>query len=156
VTRSADAGPTDRRPDPFDELDEARHDTTLAILDAANEVGQFTDFEQEEAEFGLWGHAGLDTAQHPLTALLRESHNETCVVRDLDGSLQLLWQESAISDRWARGPLHRESLIDDATIEERAEDDPRWLSGANLALPLPDLLGLLKRIPSAPGRVVDY
>jgi hypothetical protein len=155
MTRSADAGPTDRRPDPFDELGEARHDT-LAILDAANGFGQLTESEQEETEFGLWGHAGLDDAQHPLTLFLRESHNETCVVRDLDGSLQLLWQESAISGRWARGPLYRENLIDDATIEERAKGDVHWLSSANLALPLPDLLGLLVRIPSAPDRVVDY
>jgi hypothetical protein len=116
VTRSRGAGRTDRRPDPFDQLDEARHDT-LAILDAANEFGRLTDFEQEETEFGLWGRAGLDNAQHPLTAFLRESHNETYVVRDLDGSLQLLWQESSISDRWARGPLYRENLIDYATIE---------------------------------------
>jgi hypothetical protein len=155
VTRSRGVGPTDRRPDPFDQFAEARHDT-LAILDAANEFGQLTEFEQEETEFGLWGHAELDNAQHPLTAFLRESHNETYVVRDLDGSLQLLWQESSISDRWARGLLYRENLIDDATIEERAEDDPRWLPSSSLVLPLPDLLGLLGRIPSAPDRVVDY
>jgi len=73
----------------LDQLDDRRHDT-LAILGAANEFGQFTDAEQDETEGGLWSYAGLGEAEHPLTSLLRESHNATRVVRDLDGTLQLL------------------------------------------------------------------
>jgi hypothetical protein len=78
-------------------------DLTLAILDAANEFGQLADAEQDETEGGFESHAGLEEVQHPFTSLLRESHNATYVLRDLDGTLQLLWQESSISDRWSRG-----------------------------------------------------
>lgn len=69
------------------------------FLDAANEFGQLTDAEQDETEGGLESYVGLDEAQYPFTSLLRESHNATYVPRDLDGTLQLLWQKSSISDR---------------------------------------------------------
>jgi hypothetical protein len=117
--------------DLLDRLDDRRHDT-LAILDAANEFGQLTDAEQDATEGGLESHAGLDEAQHPFTSLLRESHNATYVLRDLDGSLQLLWQESSISDRWSRDPLHRENLINNGVREELLGHDPDWLTEAGI------------------------
>jgi len=128
----------------------------MAILDAANEFGQLTDFEQDETEGGALGHAGLFESQHPLTSLLRESHNATCVVRDLDGTLHLLWQESSISDRWSLGPLCRENLVDDGTLEERLGDDPGWLSEVGISLSIVELRGLLDGLSSAEGPVVTY
>ncbi|MGN6817019.1 MAG: hypothetical protein ACTHK3_13205 [Solirubrobacterales bacterium] len=139
--------------DLLDRLDDRRHDT-LAILDAANEFGQLTDAEQDATEGGLEGYAGLDEAQHPFTSLLRESHNSTYVLRDLDGSLQLLWQESSISDRWSRGPLHRENLIDDGALEDLLEEDPDWL--AEMPLSAEELSQLLAELPNADGPVMSF
>lgn len=141
--------------DLLDRLDSSRHDT-LAILDAANGFGGLTDSEQDETEFDLWGHAGLDDAQHPLSALLRESNNQTCVVRDLDGTLQLLWQKSASSERWQRGPLRRGNLIDTETLEERDANDPGWLAAAGIDLSPQELLEMLAFLPTASGPLVNY
>lgn len=141
--------------DLLDQLDERRHDTE-GILDAANEFGQLTDAEQDETEGGLWSYARLDEAEHPFTSLVRESHNETCVVRDLDGTLQLLWQESSISSRWSRGPLYRENLIDDGALEELLEDDPNWLAEAGIPLSVAELNRLLAELPHADGPVVSF
>lgn len=141
--------------DLLDQLDDRRHDT-LAILDAANEFGQLTDAEQDETEGGLEGHAGLDEVQHPFTSLLRESHNATYVLRDLDGTLQLLWQESSISDRWSRGPLYRENLIDDGALEELLEGDPNWLAEAGISLSVAELNRLLAELPHADGPVLSF
>jgi hypothetical protein len=79
------------------------------------------------------------------------------VVRDLDGTLQLLWQESSISDRWSRDPLCRENLIDDGTLQERLIDDPDWLAGAEISLSLAELRGLLAGLPNvvAPWLATD-
>jgi hypothetical protein len=49
----------------------------LAILDSANDFGCLTAAEREQHEEGVWVYAGLDEAQHPFTALLRESDNAT-------------------------------------------------------------------------------
>lgn len=139
--------------DLLDRLDDRRHDT-LAILDAANEFGQLTDAEQDATEGGLESYAGLDEAQHPFTSLLPESHNATHVLRDLDGSLQLLWQESSISDRWSRGPLHRENLIDDGALEDLLKEDPDWLT--EIPLSVEELSRLLAELPNADGPVMSF
>lgn len=139
--------------DLLDQLDDRRHDT-LAILDAATEFGQLTDAEQDATEGGLESYAGLDEARHPFTFLLRESHNATYVLRDLDGSLQLLWQEPSISDRWSRGPLYRENLIDDRAPEDLLEEDPDWL--AEVPLSVEELDQALAELPSADGPVTSF
>lgn len=133
----------------MDLLDDRRHDT-LAILDAANEFGQLTDAEQDATEGGLESYVGLDEAQHPFTSLLPESHNATYVLRDLEGSLQLLWQESSISDCWSLGPLHRENLIDDGALEE----DSDWL--VEIPLSVEELGRLLAELPNADGPVMSF
>lgn len=123
---------------------------------ALNEFGRLSDAEQD-AYLGIWGeYTGLDSAQHPLTALLRESHNETWVVRDLDGTLQLLWQESSSSDRWQRGPLCEEHLIDFQELEERLDHEPEWLEEAEISLPLADLGRVLAELPSAEHPVMSW
>jgi hypothetical protein len=139
--------------DLLDRLDDRRHDT-LAMLDAANEFGQLTDAEQDATEGGLESYVGLDEAQHPFTSLLRESHNATYVLRDLDGTLQLLWQESSISDRWSRGPLHRENLIDDGALDELLEEDSAWL--AEIPLSVEELGQVLAELPNADGPVMSF
>jgi hypothetical protein len=140
--------------DLLDQIDEGRHDT-LAILDAANDFGHLTDVETECDEEGIWAYAGLDAAQHPFTALLRESHNATCVVRDLDGTLQLLWQESSLSSRWSRGPLDRQNLINDEDLEDRVDADPDWLK-AMCPLPLVELRSVLATLPKADSPVMSF
>lgn len=139
--------------DPLDQIDERRHDT-LAILDAANDFGCLTDAETEYQEEGIWAYAGLDEAQHPFTALLRESHNATCVVRDLDGKLQLLWQESS-SSRWSRGPLYRQNLINDEDLEDQVDADPDWLK-AICPLPVVELRSVLATLPKADSPVMSF
>jgi hypothetical protein len=128
----------------LEQLDPKRHDA-LAILDAIGDFGQLSDAEQDD-HLGLWAYSGMDEAQHPLTVLLREGHNATCVVRDLDGTLQFLWQENSTSDRWSRGPLYREHLMDDEELGEAIEDDPRWLDEREISLPLDSLYEVLARL----------
>lgn len=136
--------------DLLDQLDDRRHDT-MAVLDLANEFDNLTDAESAEHEGGVRTYSGLDDAQHPFTTLLKESHNQTCVVRDLDGSLQLMWTESSMSNRWARTPLHRENLIGDRDFEDRVEADPDWLPETGLALPTVDVLRVLSTLPHGEG-----
>jgi hypothetical protein len=140
--------------DHLDQLDGRRHDAK-AVVGAANDFSRLSGAEQEE-HLGLWGYAGMDDAQHPFTGLLRESHNGTCVVRDLDGTLQFLWQESAAFDRWSIGPLYRENLIDDSDLEELLDADPDWLSDQGISLSPPELIALMAALPSAPGPVMRF
>ena len=140
--------------DAIDDLDTRRFDS-LAIVDAANAFADLSDEAQGE-ELGLWEYSGMDDARHPLSSLLREGHNATCVVRDLDGSLQLLWQESSTSDRWSRGPLYREHLMDDQELEELVGDDPDWLVEAEISMPLGELRRLLAGLPSSDQPVVSF
>ncbi len=138
----------------LDQLDPKRHDT-LAILDAIGAFAELSDAEQDDY-LGLWGYAGMDEAQHPLTALLREGHNATCVIRDLDGTLQFLWQENSISDHWLRGPLYREHLIDGEELELEIANDPQWLDECEIPLPFDSLCELLAGLPAAPGPVMSF
>jgi hypothetical protein len=110
----------------LDTIDTRRHDT-LAIIDAANGFGSLSEAEADE-HFGPWEYAGLEDAQHPLSALLPEGHNATCVVRDLDGGLNFLWQEESTSEHWLIGPLYREHLRDIEEVERTARRRP-WLAG---------------------------
>jgi hypothetical protein len=140
--------------DGLDQLDVRRHDSK-AIVDAAHEFSGLTDAEQDE-HLGLWAYAGMDDAQHPFTGLLREGHNETCVVRDLDGTLQLLWQETSTSDQWLVGPLFRENLIDDGDLKEQLGADPDWLADRDIFVSPTELSTLMSTLPSAPGPVMSF
>lgn len=140
--------------DPLDELDVRRHDAE-AIADSANEFASLTDAEQEE-HLGLWGFAGMDEAQNPLTALLRESHNDGCVIRDLDGGFAFLWQEASTSDRWLLAPLFRENLIDDDELRELLEADPDWLSDRGITMSRDEMAAVLAQLPNAPGSVMTF
>lgn len=140
--------------DLIDQIDYRRYDS-LALLDAANAFGRLGEAEQDQY-LGLWDFAGLEEAQHPLTAFLRESHNDTCVVRDLDGALQLLWQEDATSERWFRGPLYRESLIDLEEVEDRLAAEPGWFEAAEIHMDLSDLGRLIADLPSSDTPVLSF
>lgn len=76
------------------------------------------------------------------------------MVRNLDGTLQFLWQVNSTSDHWSRGPLYREHLIDDEELVGAIEDDPRWLDEREISLPLDSLREMLARLPNAPGPVM--
>lgn len=140
--------------DLLDWIDTKRCDTK-GIVDRANRFASLTDDERGEY-FGLWHYAGLDTARHPLSKLLRESHNETCIVRDLDGALWMLAQESSLSDSWLRGRLCRGNLVDKTSLEDQLEHDPRWLEDAGIPLSGVELRELLDCLPEAPGRLQTF
>jgi hypothetical protein len=142
--------------DLVDRLDGGSRHDTMAILDAANEFSELTDFEQDETEFGCWGYAGLAEAEHPLTTFLRETSQPAYVVRDLDGTLWRLWEESPISGRWSRGRLFREHLVNDEMLDERDEDDPGWVSQKGICLSPAELRELLTGLPGANGFVFQY
>jgi hypothetical protein len=138
----------------LDRIDGRRHDTT-AILDAVNAFGSLSEAEADE-HFGPWEYAGLDDAQHPISALLPEGHNGTCVVRDLDGSLNFLWQEESTSERWLIGPLYREHLRDIEEVEELLEGDAGWLVDNGIPVSPDELGAVLGELPETPGPVVSF
>lgn len=140
--------------DALDQIDLNRHDA-MAILDALNSFATLTDAEQDEY-FGPLEYAGLDEAEHPLAALLPEGRNGTSVVRDLDGTLYLIWQESSTSDRWLIGPVYRDHLPAVEDIEETLESEPDWLGGLGISVSLTELRDLLLEFPIAPGPVVTF
>ncbi len=143
-----------RKMELLDRIDTKRYDTE-EIVDRANHFAELTDDERER-NLGLWNYTGLDTASHPLSALLRESHNQTCVVRDIDGQVWMLAQESSISDRWSRGPLCRGNLIDERSLEDQLEHDPVWLASADIRLSVAEIHELLDGLPEAPGRLQAF
>jgi hypothetical protein len=115
-----------------------------ALAQAASRFVQLDEAEREEY-LNVWDYAGLLDAEHPLTSLVPQSSNQCCVVRDLDGSLQLLWEEPA-TGKWSHGPLSRDDLVDDAELREALED-PEWLAESELVLGEADLLRLLAELP---------
>src|SRR2546421_159323 len=99
--------------DLLDRLGPKRFDVE-EIVEAANRYDELPETEQAEY-LSLSDYAGLLEAEHPLTSLLRESHNATCVVRDIDGPLMMLWEEP-LSGVWDFGPLCRQNLISDEEL----------------------------------------
>lgn len=139
--------------DLLDNLDLRRFDA-LAIADAASDFATLPDAEQD-SYLDLWDFAGIDEARHPLSAFLPESRNDRCVVRDLDGTLILLWQEHSTSDQWLTGPLFIENLVDIETIEESLSNDPDWLSDRDVTQSLADVQAVFTQLPHAPGPVMS-
>jgi hypothetical protein len=135
-----------RAVDLLDRIESSRYDVD-AIVDAANRYTTLSDREQEET-FSLWEYSGLAEAAHPLSSLLRESHNETVVVRGLDGQLEMLWVEPR-TDEWHSGPLCRENLIGN---EELAESE----GALELGVTDEGLQRLLAALPTAPGPVISF
>jgi hypothetical protein len=130
--------------DLLDQLDPRRFDAE-AICRLLNQFDDLPPAEQDEHEFGIWGYAGLDDSQHVLSLLLRESHNSTCVVRDLDGSLVLIWEEP-LAGRWHFGPLSAGNLAD-------PEDSPHeGASELNTDL----VEAIIASLPEASGRVMSF
>ncbi len=132
----------------------ARYDAE-AVAETATRFQGLSQEEQDEY-LGLWHYAGLDEASHPFTSLLRESHNNTCVVRDLDGSLQLLWEDEPRSGRWLVSPLYQENLIGDDEIADLLDADPDWLASCELELSHDELSRLLASLPGAPGPAMRF
>jgi hypothetical protein len=86
----------------------------------------------------------LDQARHPTLALCGEAHNDFCVVRDLDGSLQFLFEAAPGTGPWAYGPLYRQH-ISELEIEAYLErEDP------DLPLSPEQLRALLDGLPDDP------
>jgi hypothetical protein len=84
--------------DLLDQIDTNRYDAQ-ALAEAAGRFAALDDTEQKEY-LNVWDYAGLLEAEHPLTGLLPQSSSPCCVVRDLDGTLQLLWEESGTLLDW--------------------------------------------------------
>jgi hypothetical protein len=140
--------------DALDLIDARRHDSE-AILQTANAYATLSEAKEEEHP-DLWEYAAMDAAQHPFVSLLPEAHNATCIVRDLDGILRFLWQESPSSDRWLIGPLCRQHLIDIEEVEQVLEDDPEWLRDQGIAGSADDLAQVLSELPDAPGPLMSF
>lgn len=140
--------------DVLDPIDPRRFDTE-AICEAATRFAELPNEEQDEY-LNVWDYAGMLEAEHPFTALLRESHNATCVVRDIDGALQLLWQEHSTSDRWLVGPLCSENLIDADSPEDTGFDAAEWIDDEGLSFTVDQLHAALDALPSAPGPVMRF
>ena len=102
------------RMDDFDQLldgiDSHRHDVD-AMLGRLNAFSELPGEEQDDEEFGCWGFASLDEAQHPLLDLCGEAHNDFCVVRDLNGSLSFVFETSP-GGGWEAGPFYRQHVSD--------------------------------------------
>lgn len=133
----------------LDQIDPKRHDTQ-AILDKANQFAELPESQQAQY-LGPDHFAGLDEAEHSFSGLLIESHNPTAVVRDIDGTLRLLYQPDPRSEHWELGPLYRDNLISDGQVEELAQAGwPEWdWGGATTA----EVRAALHELPTAPGSV---
>jgi hypothetical protein len=121
--------------DPLDQLDPRRFDVE-DLCARLNRFDELSDDEQDEYEFGIREYAGLDDAEHPLSLLLRNSHNATCVVRDLDGELYLIWEE--MPDRgWHFGALSAGNLTtqEDSPHEGAGELDRELVEAVVDGLP---------------------
>lgn len=133
----------------LDRISSARHDV-LELIDRLNAFEGIPD-DDPRAQDGIWLSTGLAEAQHPLTALCPEGHNTICVVRDLDGSLQFIFDDVMTPIRWQVGPATSEhfSMAADALDDEQLQDMEIPLSGAELA-------ALIAALPEAPGPVRSY
>lgn len=131
----------------LDRIDPRRHDVD-AILDRLNAFSELPVDEQDAEEFGRWGYAGLDEAEHPLLGLVGEAHNDFCVVRDLDGSLAFLFQVSPRSERWESGPFYRQH-VSDLELDRYIEHENAPLE-QGLPLSRTEFLALLDGLPDDP------
>ncbi|MDP9383884.1 MAG: hypothetical protein M3P50_01375 [Actinomycetota bacterium] len=114
----------------LDRLDPRRFDAE-EICRRLNEFADLTDAEREDY-LADWDYAGLEDRTHPFGALLFESHNACYVVRDLDGRLQLLWQDDP-SGVWRMGNLSAGHVKPEAEIAELIEQEELAID-AELAL----------------------
>jgi hypothetical protein len=93
----------------LDRIDPGRHDVdeVVRLLNEYQSLGPDEQdlFYEDGAEIG---YAGVEP--HPLTALCGEAHNQFFVLRDLDGSLQFVFEISPREQRWMSGPLYRGNL----------------------------------------------
>jgi hypothetical protein len=138
----------------LDRIDPNRHDAD-AILDRLNAFSGLSVETQDEEEFGRWGYAGLDEAQHPLLDLVGEAHNDFCVVRDLDGSLAFLFETSPGSGQWRSGRLYRQH-VSESELERYLEHEN---APAEQGLPFTrtEFLALLDGLPlDPPGPVTRF
>jgi hypothetical protein len=136
----------------LDHLAPERYDVD-ALVAAANDYEKLSEDERDNY-VGVWDFAGLDEASHPLGALLWESHNQTAVVRGLDGQLYLVFETSAGSRAWSCGPLYRDNLINEDLIYEQVEGDPEWLSETFPGMSVEQLVQLVNSLPPAGGPVI--
>src|SRR4051794_11811997 len=101
--------------DTLDAIDPRRFDAE-EIVDRLNEYRSLSDEDQEDA-LNAWEYSGLADAEHPLTALLAETHNACAVVRDLDGSLRLIFDDMR-DGPWRIGPLYDAHMPGEGLFEE--------------------------------------
>lgn len=88
----------------LDRIDVSRFDVA-AIVDRLNEFRDLPAEVQDDEEFGCRGYAGLDEAEHALTALCGDSDNDKSIVRALDGELYLVFETDIRLGTWSSGRL---------------------------------------------------
>ena len=128
-----------RTVDSLDCLGRGRYDVS-ELVSRANKFERLPADQQDETT--LWEYAGMDEAQHVLTALLPELHNTRIVVRGLDGALQFVFEDLgarlAGDTVWSHAELIRENLVEDDEIADRlgeADVDLEAVRGVVVGLP---------------------
>jgi hypothetical protein len=130
----------------LDRIDRRRYDVD-AILGRLNAFAELSDEAQDEQEFGSWGYAGLDEAQHPLLDLVGEADNDFCVVRDLDGTLMFLFETHLGSGKWECGPFYLQHVSDEVDRYLESEEAPKE---QGLQLTRTEFRALLDGLPDDP------
>jgi len=133
----------------LDALDSGRFDVD-AILASLAAYAELSDEAQSDA-LGPWEYSGLSEAEHPLSELLPELHNDAAVVRDLTGELHLL-HTAGVSGRWQTGPLFREHFPNDADLTDSLENAGEELA----AIPPVLVLRTIRVLPTADGPARTY
>lgn len=125
------------------------------VVRRLNEYASLDPEEQDEyyEDGGALSYAGV--AAHPLSALCGEAHNAFFVLRDLDGSLQFVFEIAPREQRWDAGPLYRGNLSE-ADLEAYLEGDRPFVAGG-IPLDLDEFVDLLAALPDdPPGPLRSY
>jgi hypothetical protein len=138
----------------LDRIDVTRHDVD-DVVRRLNEYEALPPDEQDAYydDGGPMAYAGVEA--HPLTEFCGEAHNAFFVLRDLDGSLQFVFEVSPLAQRWEAGPLYRGNLSEFDLEPYFLEDEPVTATG--LPLTIAEFRALLDALPNdPPGPLRSY
>jgi hypothetical protein len=131
----------------LDRIDPARHEVQ-GVVRGLNEYESLGP-EVQDQYYELGGAMGYVAVEvHPLTALCGEAHNSFFVLRDLDGSLQFVFEISPGGQRWEVGPLYRGNLSDVDLEPYLLDGEP--LESIGIPLSVEEFAVLLSALPDDP------
>lgn len=91
-------------------------------------------------------------AEHPFGSLLREGHNETCAIRDLDGTMRFLWEELP-EGRWFVGPLYVDHLEEEEMIDEEY-GFAYWIDEGGYSFSVEELRAAIATLPGTRSQLL--